>query len=661
MTSPLIEDHALLSDQRTTALVTREGDVDWLCLPRFDSDAVFCSLLGTEDHGHWSLRIADGEVVSRRYLPGTMVLETQWRSPTGTATVTEFMPIAGGDVSTPEADSSASTMPGSGRTAAQDESGEDRVRDSSSGDDDGEASGASGGSPGSATSLRGDVEDHADLVRMVRCTEGEVEVVQELKIRFEYGLAAPWVRRGEDTAGEKVLIAIAGGDGIALHGPALTAGEHRSHHGSHHLTAGQETSWVMTWFPSWLEVPPVGDARPALERTCAEWTDWLGQVRVDEEHAEPVARSLLVLRALTHRRTGGIVAAPTTSLPEDFGGVRNWDYRFCWLRDAALSLEVLLTHGHVDAAAGWREWLLRAIAGDPERLQIMYSITGDRNLMERELEHLPGYEDSAPVRVGNGAAAQFQADVVGEVMIALAMMREAGVEETRWSWPLQKALVRFTIDRLDEPDQGIWEMRGDPAYFTHGRVMVWAVFDRAIDAVRRHGLPARDGEVENWERLRDQVREEVLTRGVGPDGAFRQTYGSTEVDASLLQIPHTGFLPADDPRMLATVARIEQDLHVEGGLILRYRTHGQDGLPGDEHPFLVCCFWLVEQYAASGRTDDANTLLDTLLACGNDLGLFAEEYDAGARRMAGNFPQAFSHLGLIRAVDAVAEAVPADA
>ncbi|GAA4529452.1 glycoside hydrolase family 15 protein [Brachybacterium paraconglomeratum] len=651
MAAPLIEDHALLSDQRATALVTREGDIDWLCLPRFDSDAVFCSLLGTEEHGHWSLRIADGEVLSRRYLPGTMVLETQWRSPTGTATVTEFMPIAGGDASTPEAASPAAGMPGSGE-ADQDsgQSGDqgDPERDDEL-DDAGEASGSAG-------SLSGDTENHADLVRMVRCTGGEVEVVQELKIRFEYGLATPWVRRGVDTAGEKVLIAIAGGDGIALHGPALTAGENRSHQGRHRLAAGEETAWVLTWFPSWLEVPPVRGTRRELERTIAEWTGWLGQVRVDEEHAQPVARSLLVLKALTHRRTGGIVAAATTSLPEDFGGVRNWDYRFCWLRDAALSLEALLTHGHVDAAAGWREWLLRAIAGDPERLQIMYSITGDRNLLEQELTHLPGYEDSVPVRIGNGAAGQFQADVVGEVMIALAMMRDAGVEETQWSWPLQKALVRFTIDRLEEPDQGIWEMRGEPAFFTHGRVMVWAVFDRAIDAVRSHGLPASAEELALWERLREQVREEVLTRGVGPDGAFTQTYGSTEVDASLLQIPHTGFLPADDPRMLATVARIEQDLHVENGLILRYRTQGQDGLPGDEHPFLVCCFWLVEQYAASGRTADAEALLETLLACGNDLHLLAEEYDTGARRMAGNFPQAFSHLGLIRAVDALGAA-----
>lgn len=627
MSSLLIEDHALLSDQRASALVTREGDIDWLCLPRFDSDALFCSLLGTEEHGHWSLRIADGEVLSRRYLPSTMVLETVWRSPTGTATVTEFMPITDADAA-------------SGRTTASTSLG-------------GEATGATpGSSPGSASSLAGDVDDLADLVRSVECLEGEVEVVQELKIRFEYGQAVPWVRRGEDVAGNQVLIAVAGGDGIALHGPALAAAG-RSHEGRHHLAAGEAASWVLTWFPSWQAVPATPDVEAALDATVSEWSQWLGQVRVEEEYSEPVTRSLLVLKALTHRRTGGIVAATTTSLPEDFGGVRNWDYRFCWLRDAALSLEALLAHGHVDAAESWRQWLLRAIAGDPERLQIMYSITGDRNLPERELEHLPGYADSVPVRVGNGAAGQYQADVVGEVMIALAAMRDAGLEETKWSWPLQKALIRYTEDHIDDPDQGIWEMRGDPAYFTHGRVMVWATFDRAVQAVRDHGLPASEEELSRWEHLRDQVRAEIMERGVGADGAFTQTYGSTEVDASLLQVPHTGFLPADDPHMLATVARIEQDLGTEGGLILRYRTQGQDGLPGDEHPFLVCCFWLVEQYAASGRREDAAKLMEQLLTCGNDLDLLAEEYDGSRGRMAGNFPQAFSHLGLIRAVDAL--------
>ena len=639
MRSPLIEDHALLSDQRTTALVTRDGDIDWLCMPRFDSDALFCSLLGDDSHGHWSLRIADGEVLSRRYLPGTMVLETVWRSPTGAAIVTEFLPIDGGG----RADGSATTSSEGAGSAA------------------GEPTGSTpGSSPGSATSLAGDVDDHSDLVRTVTCTEGEVEVVQELMIRFEYGQAVPWVRRGADSSGAHVLIAVAGGDGIALHGPALRA-EGRAHRGSHRLAAAETASWVLTWFPSWQEVPAAPDVGAELVRTSEGWSSWLGQVRVEEEYSGPVARSLLVLRALTHRRTGGIIAAATTSLPEDFGGVRNWDYRFCWLRDAALSLEALLSHDHVDAAATWRDWLLRAIAGDPERLQIMYSITGDRNLPERELTHLPGYAGSTPVRVGNGAAAQYQADVVGEVMIALAMMRDHGVEESRWSWPLQKALVRFTAERIDVPDQGIWEMRGEPAFFTHGRVMVWATFDRAIRAVEEHGLPASAEDLARWTRLRAQVREEVLTRGVGPDGAFTQTYGSTEVDASLLQIPHTGLLPADDPHMLATVARIEQDLRTEDGLILRYRTQGQDGLPGDEHPFLVCCFWLVEQYAASGRRDEAVALMDQLLGCANDLDLLAEEYDSSAGRMAGNFPQAFSHLGLIRAVDALAEAVPADA
>lgn len=608
MTAAPIEDHALLSDQRTAALVTREGDVDWLCMPRFDSDGLFTSLLGEERHGHWSLRIADGEVVSRRYLPGTMVLETQWRSPTGAATVIELLPI-GAERAIP--------------------------------------------SPAPVAHPDGADADLSDLIRSVTCTEGEVEVVQELVLRFEYGKAVPWVRRAEDVAGQGVLLAVAGGDAVSLHGPALRAG-HRSHHGRHRLSAGEGADWVLTWFPSWLEVPAAPDVEAALAATSVEWSSWLGRVRVEDEYAEPVARSLLVLRALTHRRSGGIVAAPTTSLPEDLGGVRNWDYRFCWLRDAALSLEALLAHGHVDAAASWREWLLRAIAGDPERLQIMYTITGDRNLPERELEHLPGYENSLPVRIGNGASAQFQADVVGEVMIALSAMREAGVEESRWSWPLQKALVRFTIAHVDDPDQGIWEMRGEPAFFTHGRVMVWATFDRAVRAVAEHDLPATQEELAEWTRLRDRVRAEVLEKGVGPDGAFTQTYGSIEVDASLLQIPHTGFLPADDPHMLATVARIEQELRTEDGLLLRYRTRGQDGLPGDEHPFLVCGFWLVQQYAATDRRDEAEQLMEALLACGNDLHLFAEEYDGIHRRMIGNFPQAFSHLGLIGAVDALA-------
>lgn len=628
-----IEDHALLSDQRGAALVTREGDVDWLCLPRFDDEALFASLLGRPEHGRWSLRIADGEVLSRRYLPGTMILETLWRGPAGTATVTELMPLRGADSHS-----------------------------------------------GAAPDVTTDPDDCAQLIRSVVCTSGEVEVRSELRIRFEYGHATPWMRRGHDTAGQEVLLAVAGGDGVCLHGPGLQA-DGRLHRGRHILREGDRADWVLTWFPSW-EAPPAAPDVPAITaRTSDRWSAWLGKVQVPEEYAGPVERALLVLRALTHRDSGGIIAAATTSLPEDVGGVRNWDYRYCWLRDAALSLEVLLAHGHVGAAVSWREWLLRAVAGDPENLQIMYTVSGDRELVERELPHLPGFEDSAPVRIGNGAAAQYQADVVGEVMIALAAMREAGVEESAWSWPLQRALVRFTVAHVDTPDQGIWEMRGEPAFFTHGRAMVWATFDRAITAVERDGCPADPAELETWRSLRERVRAEILERGVGPDGAFTQSYGSTEVDASALQIPRTGLVAADDPRMLATVDRLEAELMTaptavpddsaasagaasgpaggaaaEGGLLLRYRTRGQDGLPGDEHPFLVCSFWLVEQYAATGRTKDAERLLETLLACGNDLDLFAEEYDVTAGRMAGNFPQAFSHLGLVRAVDALAAA-----
>jgi len=600
MESTRIEDHALLSDQRTTALVTREGAIDWLCLPRFDSAAVFCSLLGDESHGHWTLRIADGEVVGRRYLPSTMVLETRWRCPTGTATVTEFMPIE----------------------------------------------------PDDPSSMRGDVGAHNNLIRTVACTEGEVDVIQELKIRFEYGAVVPWVRKDRDADGVGVLAAIAGGDGLVLHGPALSSGD-RTHRGRHTVRAGQSLSWVLTWFPSWLEVPSAPEPQQALESTIDEWAGWLGKVQVHERYAEQMARSLLVLRALTHRHTGGIIAAATTSLPEDFGGVRNWDYRYCWLRDAALSLKALLAHGHVDAAVSWREWLLRAIAGDPEQLQIMYSIVGDRNLPEQELTHLSGYADSRPVRTGNGAVAQFQADVIGEVMIALAMLRDAGVEESAWSWPLQKSLVRYIVERIDRPDQGIWEMRGEPAHFTHGRVMIWATFDRALTAVEHHGLPAEEAEVSRWRTLREQMRAEIMDRGIDASGSFVQAYGRPEADASLLLIPHTGFLPADDPHMAATVARIEQELLTDDGLVRRYLTRGQDGLPGDEHPFMVCCFWLVEQYVRVGRDDEALALMQRTLACANDLHLMSEEYDGDVGRMAGNFPQAFSHLGLIRAVDAL--------
>lgn len=613
---PLIEDHAYLSNQHSGALVTRTGDVTWMCLPRFDAPSVFTSLLGEPEHGQWSLRIADGEVVERTYLPGTLVLRTRWRGPEGEAEVLEFMPLT--------------SHRGSGVAV----------------DDDG----------GGALASTGEGEaDRADLVRLVRCVSGTVDVVQRLHVRLDYGEVTPWVSRQTDPAGESFLAVVAGGDALAVHGPDLRA-DGMSHRGTTRLAEGQEQAWTLAWYPSWSMAPAMPDAGRVLETTVTGWVEWLGEPLTSGPRADRVARSLLVLKGLTHRDTGGIVAAPTASLPEDIGGVRNWDYRYVWLRDTALTLEALMVHNHTEDASAWRDWLLRAIAGDPHDVQIMYTLSGERRMPERDLEHLPGYEGSRPVNVGNGAADQWQADVIGTVMLALGKLRDAGVAEDPWSWTLQKRLVERVLAHRDTKEHGLWEMRGEPAFFTHGRVMMWAALDQALHAARDHGLPAEDEEVEAWERAREELREEILTEGVCESGGFRQRYGSEETDASLLQIPHTGFLPYDDPRVLATVAHIERDLVTDSGLVMRYRPTGMDGLPGEEAPFMMCAFWLVEQYARSGRLEDAERLMARLDDCANDLFLMAEEYDDGLDRMAGNFPQAFSHLGLIRAVDALEDA-----
>ncbi|WP_022918008.1 glycoside hydrolase family 15 protein [Ruania albidiflava] len=586
MSTP-IGDYALLADLHTGPLVSRGGSIDWLCLPRFDSAAVFAAILGTEEHGRWLMAPAEGTVVEQHYEAGTFVLRTQWRTPTGEAEVIEFMPIA---------------------------------------------------------------DDRADLVRQVRCTSGTVRIEHDLRLRPDYGDALPWVRRVHTEHGS-VLQAITGPDSYVLRGPRLQAGD-KHHRGSFELSEGQSHSWVLTWVPSHAEIPEPLDITEALTRTRTYWQDWSNQISVHGRWSHAVHRSMLVLRALTHAETGGIVAAPTTSLPEDPGGVRNWDYRFCWLRDSALTLEALLLHGRTASPLHWRNWLLRAVAGDPEDLQIMYGVAGERSLIERELDHLPGYADSRPVRVGNAAVSQFQGDVVGEVLIALAKLREAGVDEDDFSWPLQRSMLGYVTEHVDRKDQGLWEMRGDPHYFTHSRVMVWAALDRGVQAVTEYGLP---GPAKEWARLRDQLREEILTEGVDAEtGSFTQTYDNTEVDASLLQIPQTGFVAYDDPRMLATVERLEQELMYHG-LLLRYRTVGTDGLTGDEHPFLACSFWLVEQYACTGRVADATALMDTLVGYTNHLGLLAEEYDPAAQRQMGNFPQAFSHLALVRAADALHE------
>jgi GH15 family glucan-1,4-alpha-glucosidase len=593
MQSP-IEDYALVSDLHTGALISRDGSVDWLCFPRFDSESAFGALLGTEDHGRWLLAPApsssDARVVERSYIRSTFVLQTRWRTDGGEVLVTDFMPVT---------------------------------------------------------------DRRANLIRRVQGLSGTVTMRQELEIRFGYGEIVPWVSQKTDDDGAE-LLAMAGPDALVLRGPRLDPTDRR-HEGTFEVARGDVVDLELVWFPSHREAPAALDIDEALDTTISYWRAWAASYPNDGEYADAVERSLLVLRALTHEDTGGIVAAPTTSLPEQFGGARNWDYRFVWLRDAALTLEAMMTHGFAEEALEWRSWLLRAVAGDPEDLQIMYGVAGERQLPERELGHLPGYADSVPVRVGNGAVDQYQADVVGEVMVVLDKLRGHGVAEDGFSWPLQCALLSFAENHLRDKDHGIWEMRGEPQYFTHSRVMMWAAFDCAVRAVRDHGL---SGPLEHWQSIRDALHAEILEHGYNPGlESFTQVYGGTEVDASLLQLPQVGFIAYDDPTMLSTVARIEADLLDADGLLLRYRTHrSDDGLEPGEHPFLACSFWLVGQYARSGRVEGAKRLMDQLVGYGNELGLLSEEYDAAAGRMAGNFPQAFSHLTLVTAADALQEA-----
>jgi len=586
-----LEDYALLSDLHTAALVSREGSIDWLCLPRFDSQAVFANLVGETKDGHWSLDVVDGEVESRRYVDDSCVLETTWRGPTGRLLVTDYMP----------------------------------VHDAKK-------------------------RDVADLVRNVRCIEGTATVRHLLCLRFDYGAATPYFRSTGSGKGHEIH-AVAGPDQVTLRGMEL---EYRdsSHQGEFTLKEGEELQWVLSWWPSYLEHPERPEERSSLKKTLDFWDDWASRIEATGPYAGEVRRSLVTLRALTESSTGGIVAAPTTSLPEDFGGVRNWDYRYVWLRDSALTIEALVLHGFTEDAEAWRLWLLRAIAGDPSQMRIMYGLGGERHMPESELAHLKGYENSRPVRVGNGAAEQYQADVVGAVMVALDMARDAGMETNELSWDLQKSMLVFQEAQLDRKDHGIWEMRGQTEFFTHGRAMMWAAFDRGVRAVENHGL---DGPVELWRELRDQLHAEVLEKGFDKDlNSFVQYYGGTDVDASLLQIAQIGLLDHDDPRMLGTVARIEEELLDNHGFLVRYRTtSGKDGLTGEDYPFLICSFWLIEQYARSGRIDDARAMMDNVLSVSTDLGLLSEEYSPEHRRLAGNFPQAFSHLGLIRAADAL--------
>jgi GH15 family glucan-1,4-alpha-glucosidase len=573
-----IEDYALVGDTRTAALVGRDGSIDWLCLPRFDSDACFANLLGDPEHGRWSLQPRDaGARVTRRYRGDTLVLETQFAVAGGVVRVIDCMP--------PD-------------------------------------------------------EDTPNLVRIVEGVEGEVAMQMELIIRFGYGRNVPWVRRIDGA-----LRAIAGPDALTLQTPVLHHGENLTTVAEFTVRAGQRVPFVLSWHPSHVEPPPPIDADAAVASAEAWWGSWASRCVYDGPHREAVMRSLLALKAMTYTPTGGIVAAVTTSLPESIGGVRNWDYRYTWLRDAAFTLDALMLGGYGDEACAWRDWLLRAVAGAPEQLHIMYGVAGERRLPELELPWLPGYMGSRPVRVGNAAVDQFQLDVFGEVMDALDEARNFGTPPDKEAWHVQGKMLDFLETNWSVPDNGLWEMRGSRQHFTHSKLMCWVAFDRAIRAVECYGC---DGPVERWRAIRDDIHREVCERGYDSTReTFTQTYGSSNVDAALLAMPRVGFLPPSDPRVLGTVAAIERDL-VRDGFVKRYNTHEtSDGLPPGEGVFLMCSFWLADTYVLTGRRAEAQTLFERLLAVRNDVGLLAEEYDPKAKHMLGNFPQAFSHVGLV--------------
>ena len=581
-----IEDYAVLGDGQTAALVSRTGSVDWMCLPRFDSPACFTALLGGPEHGRWLLTVQHPSEVTRRYLGDSFVLETTYVTPTGTAVVHEAMPL------------------GDGR---------------------------------------------ADLVRRLEVVSGTVTVEHEWIVRFGYGAYLPWVHHVRDPDGHDAIRAIAGPDSLLLRGDRLPKASDHRHRDVFDLSAGECVEFAVTWTHSWKPVPAQLSIPERLDATRARWGQWARSCEYLGSYRETVVRSLLVLRMLTDADTGGIVAAPTTSLPEQPGGERNWDYRYCWLRDAALTLEAFLEYGYRAEATDWRDWLLRAVAGSPKDLQIMYGVDGRRDLPESELDHLPGYAASRPVRIGNAAVGQIQNDVLGEVMCALHMARDAGLADTADSWSLERKLVEDLEKRWHDPDRGIWEVRGDPRHFTHSKIMAWAALDRAVRAVEKYGLR---GPVERWRAVRAEIHADVLAHGYDATlGTFVQYYGATHTDAALLQMVQVGFLPADDARFLGTLAAVRAELEVGDGLLHRYRTERtDDGLQGGEHPFIACSFWLADAVARSGDVAEAGRLLDRLTGLVNDVGLLSEEYDVAGARMVGNFPQALSHLALVRAV-----------
>jgi GH15 family glucan-1,4-alpha-glucosidase len=584
-----IEDYGLIGDTQSCALIGRDGSIDWCCLPRFDSPSLFGKLLGTEENGYW--RIAPA--ASPKSGSGPPLLATR-RSYRDNSLVLET------EWDLPE--------------------GSVRLVD--------------------CMPVR---EDHPEIIRLVEGLSGEVHMRMDLTIRFDYGSSVPWVRRVDG-----VLMAIAGPDAVALWSPVHARGEGMSTVAEFTLRQGQRATFSLTYFRSHEDVPRPVDGHFAIESTTSYWTEWSRMDSVDfADYQEAVSRSLITLKALTYAPTGGIIAAATTSLPESLGGNRNWDYRYSWLRDATLTLSALMVAGYHEEAQAWRDWLLRAVAGQPSKLQIMYGPAGERTLIEREIPWLSGYEGAAPVRVGNAASDQFQLDVYGEMLSALHEGRRLGLESSGPAWDLELAIMDFLESGWKEPDDGIWEVRGPRRHFTHSKVMAWTAVDRAVRDVEEFGL---DGPVERWRQLREEIHREVLENGFDPERrTFTQYYGSKELDASTLMIPLVGFLPPGDERVVGTVEAIQRELSTEG-FVMRYDSENSehvDGLTGREGAFLACSFWLADDLNLIGRHDEAVQLFEKLLSLRNDLGLLAEEYDPLAGRQVGNFPQAFSHVSLV--------------
>jgi GH15 family glucan-1,4-alpha-glucosidase len=573
-----IEDYALIGDCETAGLVGRDGSIDWLCLPRFDSDSCFTALLGNQQNGHWMIAPEEAAQVSRQYKGDTLILETTFRTNSGSVVLVDFMPPEG---------------------------------------------------------------DGCVVMRLVFGIEGRVRMRSRIIIRFDYGSTIPWVTRLDDGT----LRAIAGPQMLLLKTPAALRGEDFTTVSEFTVEPGQRIPFVLRHASSHLPPPDLPDPFTALHNTERFWVEWAASCTGAGRWSKAVVRSLITLKALTFAPTGGIVAAPTTSLPEKIGGQRNWDYRFCWVRDATLTLLALMVGGFHDEAGAWRDWLVRAVAGSPEQLQIMYGIAGERRLWEWEVPWLDGYEGSRPVRIGNAAHAQLQLDVYGEMMDALYQARRVGLPMSEPAWAVELALLEHLESIWREPDSGIWEMRGPSRHFTYSKMMAWVAFDRAIKSAQEFGMP---GPVEHWQRVRTEIHEDVCRNGFDEKlNCFVQAYGSKELDASLLLTASIGFLPAADPRVRTTVEAVERNLLVNG-LVHRYRTAGsEDGLPPGEGAFLACSFWLVDAYCLIGRVQEAEELFDRLLALRNDVGLLAEEYDPRLKRMLGNFPQAFSHISLV--------------